>query len=527
MRDGGPGHTARRSESGRSLPGQMVERMARQKMVIGLQGGTVIYPDGEEERFRAFIKEGTFELPTIVQIAPVGDLRTLPYQGENAALSEEFDQFFEMVDAVDVTFTPDDAEHQPKKAFDVSVPFSSSEELDPAAFQYLATQVITFRNHPDGSPRYELTTVDTAHYDAVEGLVVSDASVFDGLLFGGSFGILRVKECVGYALGWASVGDYYGGEAAGWVGGGMLGLLPSGLRDTAGNRFKIPIPCNTPVAIKLYGEDDNPVDTGKGCSAGPGPDTPEPPPVDGGSGMCEVGRDEIVHVLGALSPVHEPPTVVSSSVEDGETDVDPLAAPSVAFGEEVTVPDNAVKLRDDRGNLVRGRVEVSGTTMTFVPEIRLKYGKSYTFDIGGVLSGTADALPARTITFTTFAPVILQHIDGIDARDVAWIDPTAWSEGSGPGPCTDLIAVAEGDGIKERPYSDHGILIYDVTDLSEKLEPIAEARSSGIDRALVFKKGQAFTTTDGVQLTGPYLMSVDGPGGAHIFGAWRLFDLAV
>jgi hypothetical protein len=98
--------------------------------------------------------------------------------------------------------------------------------------------------------------------------------------------------------------------------------------------------------------------------------------------------------------------------------------------------------------------------------------------------------------------------------------------------CSDLVAVAEGDAFD--PDSLGGLKIYDVTDLEAAPVLVAAARTAGVDRALTFMTAPPLTTVTGApggtqtqqSFAGPFLMSVDGPGGPERFGVWRLYDLA-
>jgi hypothetical protein len=444
-----------------------------------------------------------------------------PEQPEFAALvNPALDPHIELLGAVRVDFDP--PERTALEQYDVSVPYF---EAPPDALegQYLATQVVNFRKHADGTARFELTTVDTAHFDAERGLVVTDPSVFPGLTIGGTFGLVRTVDCVGFVSGWATTGDHFGGDAAGWIGGGFLGLLPFPIDNGQSRRFTIPVPCNEPVTITLNAADDTAIDGGCGCAAGPVPSGPvrnEP-----GEG-CEVAQGELKALSCTLASEHRSPSLQSASVLDGASGVDPLLSLQLSFDGAVAVPEGAIVLRDESGRVVGGRVVVSGSAASFVPEIRLRYGKTYTLAVSGVVSESGDLLPGRSMTFRTFEPEIVQHIAGVDARDVAWLGPNAWPDPAAVGlsPCSDLIAVAEGDAHE----LDHlgGIRIYDVSGLSDEPPLLSSVRTAGVDRALRFAAGPPVAPLDRPAFSGPFLMSVDGPGGPSRFGVWRLFDLS-
>jgi len=505
--------------------------------VIDTTGGVVSFP--ADPRYQALIPDGAFAQPTIVQITPIAangvglDLDDTTTHPEFAALTNPaLADHLALIGAVHVDLTP--AGTVAQKNFDVSVPASPDAA---ATDQYLAAQTVTFRTNPDGSPRYELTAIDTAHFsadacasDTSKCVVLTNDSAFPGLTLGGTFGLVRAADCLGYVVGWATTGSLL--AQGGYVGAALFApVLPFSMLTTVPTRFVVPVPCNQQVNVTLFAVDDSNVDTGAGCSAGDIPATPLPPQES--EGMCEVPPDQTYVMPGVLSPTHAAPTVQTTSVQDGDVDVDPLAQPQATFDGPVTVPDGSVTLTDANGNAVRGHVVVDGATVTFVPDIRLHYGSTYTLTLGGVLSLTGDPLPAQTITFTTFQPVVLQHIENVDARDVVWLNPNTFPPSANVSPCTDMIAVAEGDAFQADFLG--GLRVYDVTDLSTAPAPVqltfegqavTSVPTSGVDRALKFTAQPAVTLADGSSFPGPFLMSVDGPGGPDRFGAWRLWDLS-
>ena len=160
-----------------------------------------------------------------------------------------------------------------------------------------------------------------------------------------------------------------------------------------------------------------------------------------------------------------------------------------------------------------------------MPDIRLKFGETYTFRIQGVTDqgGNAPIDPYQS-SFSTFTPRVIGRIEDIDARDVVWIEPTSL----GLSPCVDLIAVAEGGTLPERPDHLGGIVIYDVTDPLNP-ERLAEVVTPGTDNALEFiVPSQPLVTADAGTFNGPFIISVDGIGAGQTkdrFGAWRIFEL--
>jgi hypothetical protein len=81
--------------------------------------------------------------------------------------------------------------------------------------------------------------------------VVTDPSVFPGLVTGGAFGVHRVSDCLAYATGWVSTGDHFND---GYLAGGSQGaLLPLAVESSEPHRFAVPLPCNQPLPLPLLG----------------------------------------------------------------------------------------------------------------------------------------------------------------------------------------------------------------------------------------------------------------------------------
>ncbi len=216
---------------------------------VGPKGGVVTFPG--DTHYEAFIPEGAFDAPVVVQIQSI---EPPPVPGENetpgaldltdfAALTNpDLVDFFELVGALRVTFDPDvEAQIQ----YDVSVPApGNASDQD----QYIAAQVVNFRGID------ELTTVDTAQLDAdrcggdpATCIVKTDPNLFTGLKFGGTFGLYRAEQCIGYVSGFASSG--IDGYAATTVAG--LVQLKAFLLQTEPTRYVVPIPCNTAVTVEF------------------------------------------------------------------------------------------------------------------------------------------------------------------------------------------------------------------------------------------------------------------------------------
>lgn len=152
------------------------------------------------------------------------------YDPENSDLAAlrnethpELDDWLEFIGAVRVDFDP--SERVAAVQYDVAVPYPDA-VADPLSQQYAATRVITLRD-VDGvpGPDPELTMVDTAYYEPESERVITDPSLFPGLTIGGTFGIHRFTQCVGYASGFTSTGDNTNLSAGGTLGGGLFGPL--------------------------------------------------------------------------------------------------------------------------------------------------------------------------------------------------------------------------------------------------------------------------------------------------------------
>jgi RHS repeat-associated protein len=155
-------------------------------------------------------------------------------------------------------------------------------------------------------------------------------------------------------------------------------------------------------------------------------------------------------------------------------------------------------------------VEVSadGRTVTFVPAAGLRYGRRYELRLAGLLDQDGLPLSGRSVVpFSTNLPRLVAHF-AMDARDVITLPLDATRR---------LLAVAEGDA--HDPDFVGGIQILNVTDLSNGENPFVWRESTAaVDRALHFTTGSAIAG-----VSGPFLMSVEGPGGPDRFGVWRLF----
>jgi len=468
------------------------------------EGGVVTYP--ADPRYQALVPDGAFAVPTIVQITPITTNGVGLSLADYPVLTSLDQGKIELVSAVQLDF-----EGTAQRNIDISVPAPPDAS---AEGQYIATQVVNFRGFD------EQTMVDTATFDAAgcaldlrKCLVTTDPAIFPGLTMGATFGVHRANECLAYATGWISIGDHFNN---GYIPGGDLGaMLPFPVQATEPVRFAVPLPCNQPIRVQLHTFAEAPIDD-KPCA--------------GVGGTTGLNRGEVCELLGVLTDDTKPPAVQSATVTDGDNGVDPLRPVQFIFDESLAAlgaDSQPGALLDSNGRPVKGRWELTpdGRTLTFVPDIRLRYGEEYTLQVSNVTDRGGNALvSAYSATFTTFQPVVLQHID-MDARDVVWLDPAAFPPSAGLSPCSDLIGVAEGNGLRADFLG--GVSIYDVSDLSVAPPLVTSTVTAGIDRALVFLPGPPIPTTgqEPTTLNGPFLMSVDGPGGPDRFGVWRLFNL--
>lgn len=483
-------------------PGNMIDERT---------GATAIPPEGgvvsaaADPRYQAFVPDGAFAQTTIVRLTPIVANGAGLSLADYPTLTNLDQSKIELIGAVQLDFMG-----TAQRNLDISVPAPADAA---AGDQYIATQVINFRGGD------EQTMVDTAHFDAAacaldpqRCLVVTDPSAFPGVTMGGTFGVHRAKECLAYVTGWISIGDHFNN---GYVPGGTLGaLLPFPVQVSTPVRFAVPLPCNRAVDVKLQTFDDRPITA----------QTVNMP-----------GQGQVVELQRRLTDTTEPPRVEGISVPEGTQEVDPSAPLSVTFSKPLdpnSLDPATVQLVDGHGRSVKGTVRLSadGRVVTFVPDTRLRFGVQYRLSVHGVSDKDGNELSgAVTAGFTVFQPHVIGHITAVDARDVVVVDPMAVHLPTGER----LLAVAEGDGLRADVAG--GINIYDVSDpsaglgtgLSSSPPVIASHATAGVDRALVFVPGPAVTTTGAHArtFTGPFIMSIDGPGGAERFGVWRLFDL--
>ncbi len=500
---------------------------------IGPEGGVVTFPhvDGYPDGYRAFFAEDTFEEPTRVLLRPL----SAPPDGETVHTAEALAAgMLDLTDpAYDFFFNPDLLEHvafigavtvefdpplppgaKLSKPYDISVP-DLDPALNPTEQQYLATRQVNFRD------RDELTMVDQAHFEPAEQLVVTDPSTFAGLTIGGTFGIQRWKECVGFVSGWSSTGDHVNPGA--YLGGPFGGLLPFPINAGERVRWTVPMPCNEPVSVSLFDADDNVLDT-LTCEA------------------CAIGADGVTDLPGALSDSTSYPNLLSNKtfVPNGQVAVPPWQRIELTFTESMDPASLAghVELRVcgpsegadsdpreqdcDAGPLVAGHPELSsdGRVLVFVPDVRLHYGLRYRLRIHELTD--VDGQPMlRPIYqwFSTNLPSVVAHLSG-DIRDVAVVDGIP-----DIAPARRFIAVVEGNAYKADQVG--GVQLYEVTDPTTLQAPLDAYATAGVDRALVA------TAAGSIKIAGtldpiepPFIMSVDGPGGTDRYGVWRIIQVA-
>ncbi len=466
--------------------------------VVGPDGGIVTFPG--DERYRAMVPEGAFLEPAVVQVTPIDDGGAGLQLADFPVLTSFDQEKVELVGALRL-----DVEGEALRNIDITVPAPAGAA---AADQYIATRAVDFRGID------EQTMVDLATFDSeactsdADNCVVATGFIsgFPLIFGGGIFGIHHAFECIAFATGFVAIGDLYN---AGYLPGGVPGaLLPFPIATTDRVQFALPVPCNQPVQVEIRTFDEQPID-----------DVPCGAP-------SILDRGQVCELLEFLTDDTRPPQVQDASVPDGESGVNPLGQLSVTFDESMdpgSIDTQTCEVVGSDGP-IKGSCKLSNQNrvLTFVPEVRLKYGEQYSFRINGVRDGRGQVLSTPfASTFNTFAPRILRRID-VDAQDVVWID----AESAGFSSCDDLVAVAEGDATQ--PDYQGGMSIYDVTDLGEPPTRIAFSATAGVDRALTFVGAEPLVTTGqgGGSFSGPYLMSVDGPGGPDRFGVWRIFDLS-
>jgi hypothetical protein len=473
--------------------------------IIGPEGGTVTFI--ADERYAAIIPEGAFPEPTLVQITALA-AEEVPTPSDDA---------LELVGAVRLDF-----EGIAERNIDISVPALDGATTDD---QYLATKVINVRGFD------EHTMVDIASFDPETGLVVTgDRDDLELIYAAGNFAVHLVNDCRGYITGFALRGNIIGtmlvrSSAAN----ALIAALQDGLGTNPENKFCLPLLCNEEVTIELVLDDT--------MLAQVSVDVP--------------GRAVFKALHAPLQDVsryeHKTPRVLDLSLlppAEGNMD-DPLAPLQVVFDEPLVGPGSLV-LQDSQGHTVTGELTLSvdGRVLTFTPKTRLKYGETYTVTLSGLVDKEnpprpLPPLPPEQSTFHTFTPEIRGHIGGVDAQDVAVIEPVA----VGLPEDRRLIAVADGrGGASSGSEPPSGLRVYDVSDLPlsgsvDLTEQITaqSATTAGVDYALAFVDGPPITVRQGVSpsnpdgtaitFDGPFLLSVDGAGDDTDFGLLHLYTL--
>lgn len=281
------------------------------------------------------------------------------------------------------------------------------------------------------------------------------------------------------------------------------------------------MPCDAPVEVFLTDLQGNVIDTIR-CDS------------------CVIGGGQELPPLGVLtdSKKHPAESQYAAFFPDGQVAMSPAAPIAVVFDQQIDEgslsgnvelrvcgpsegPGSDPREQDCRhGPLVPGHAEVSadGLSVLFVPDVRVRYGLRYQLYLHDIkdVDGQVMLRPLYR-HFSTSLPRVVGHLP-LDARDVAVLDPPAL----GLGPEALVVAVAEGDHY--RLDSNGGIVVYDVSRPHSFQEPLSRAVTAGVDRALVFA-GEGPAQIGGVEYAGPFVMSVDGPGGPERYGVWRLFEV--
>ena len=499
---------------------------------IGPQGGVVTFPEVDglvPSGYRAFFAAGTFAEQTLVRLRPIlvppedqADYAKVIAAGALDIDAPAYASFFDpdllehvdVIGAVRVELDPPLEEGEKlAQPYDVSVP-DLDPVMNPTDHQYLATRQVNFRGQD------ELTMIDQAHFEEPEDLVVTDPSAFEGLTIGGTFGLHRWKECVGFVSGWSSTGDHM--NTGGFLGGGLLGpILPFPINAGERVRWTVPMPCNDPVEVKLFDSGGNVLDTIE-CPT------------------CNIGANGVTDLPGALSDSASYPEPLEDQpfVPNGQVAVPPWQRIEMRFAESMdpaSLPGN-VELRIcgpsegpgsdprtqdcDAGPSVDGHPELTldGRVLVFVPDVRLRYGLRYRLRIRALTDRNGQPM-LRPIYhwFSTNLPTVAAHIPG-DIRDVAVV---ANVPGSAPG--QRFLAVVEGDAYKADLVG--GVRLYEVTDPTTLQAPRDEYATAGVDRAVTATASGPLDTT-GPDFAAPFIISVDGPGGVDRYGAWRITQVA-
>ena len=458
---------------------------------IGAEGGTVVA--AVDPRYHVAVPEGAFASTTLVTVTPVAE----------AEFPATASATMEFIGGIRLDF----GGAIPSKQVDISVPAPSDAD---AADQYLATQVVNFRGVD------ELTAVDTAAWDAANGLITTDPALFAGVSFQGLYGVMRTRQCTAYVTGFAALGQHY---SRAFIPGNMF--LPFPLLQTQTTRWVVPVPCNHSVELTLDSLDGEQIDF---LSL---PTAPR--------------KGEFVFSEVTLSDDKTPPQVVATqtSIPDHADSVGHDAEISISFNEAIASAsiDGHLHLVCRIGGTdveLRGTWSQSadGKRLFFVPLDSqplhgLPFGTHCELRVAGVKDPHGNQLAdAFTSEFTTFIPTAGQ----IGRLDAVAVDSIGWHQvgntDAGQPLLKQFVAFAEGDAY--RPDFTGGIVVQEVTEHETTTVQLTQP-TAGFDYAVHFLPPEDVADSAGNVFHGPYLMSLDGPGpkeSRQRFGVWHLYDLS-
>jgi hypothetical protein len=441
-------------------------------------GATAIGPDGgrvvavEDSRYSAEVPAGAFDGVRVATVFPIRDDEFPARIDADSGIHHQGAVFLDLGDE-DVIARQE-----------ISLTIPAPPNLDPDA-QILVGQVINFRG------RDELTLVDTGSYRVNgdgQAVLSTNSPPFPGARRSGYYNFSTPDRSVGYVLG---VVDKHLSTAA---------MMPSPLFfifpyiEPELTSFAMPVLADEPVTVSLQNVGGEVLDQ---------IDIVGPP----------VG--EFVSLPRPLSDDPTPVAVEGVSIPNGETGIDTQRELDLTFsravnaGSDGRLPEGAIEVRDDRGNLIAGTwavVSADGRRVRFFPLRPFPPGRTVGVTVVHLEDTAGNVFSGFASSFATFAPVLVASLP-IASNDVDLLQIPS------PSGTSRAVAVVARNG-DSTTDSFGGIVSVDVRNARAPVV-LGEALTPGTDRAVRV-----------VSNSPPRVVSVDAAGNPQRYGTIRAFDFS-